>query len=701
MKNIFLFLLIICCSLNSNIWSKNILVYNNITINDQTQSKAVKYATQALREDFNRKFGNTLRKDKSPIELKFIIDKKSEDDFDKFQISYSQSNITFKGCDELGVVHAIYSFSEDVLGIDPFIHFTHLMPKLEKEVTVKQSVINSPKYTFTHRGFFINDEDLICGFQMEKLAYGFNLDFMKKIFETMLRLKMTGVIPSTLVLSDEPHLVLASDMGLYIMQHHAEPIGSVPLYWPKNQEYSWSSNKEQFIKFWSTAIERQKGKHVIWTLNFRGLLDRDFWRDDPAFQGKVTDEQKAKVVNEAIETQYELIKKIRHESDPLITGVLRGGIGSLYLKGLLKFPPKTMIQFTDGSDALFTDNMWKSADTCPYPMGVYKHVSLHNRKAHMRINFCDPNEQCEVFQKLCDKKMTNICVLNVGNIKEKIFGIQQMVNYMNNFEAYKNQNHDEYYTWYVKNKFNSDNSDLAQVYKDFINNQFRFDSNRYGDEFFSYYVERILNMVMKREIDFPFLKVASTKSIQSKMMGEKDFVKNMNISLGYYANLFDSVSNKWNVSVQRAFESQSSLTGNRLDFYKVDALYPTQKMCYLTNMAANLSDAALKYVNNDMHNAQLSLYKAIEYQKKVEDMEKQIENNHGGEFKDWYRWDQNAITWEIRPFMEHFMDIIKDLNRINMPYQYRNSKTPSIQYKYQPYFNSKYKDELFYMENAQ
>ncbi len=675
--------------------AKEVAIYNNIKTSDNTSSLAVSYAVKALKLDFNRKFGvHNPNTEKDVIELNFNIDT-TIGEFDRYRIDFSNNSITFTGSDELGVIHAIYTFSEDVLGIDPFIHFTHCMPELEEEVKVNAKSIISKPFTYTHRGFFINDEDLVTGFQLEKLNYGFNLKFMERIYETMLRAKMTGVIPSTLVLADEPHLALASDMGLYIMQHHAEPLGSVPLYWPKNEPYSWSTNKEAFIDFWTKAIERQKGRNVIWTIGFRGLLDRDFWTDDPIVTAKSSDEEKAAVINEVVATQYELIKKITGNPNPLVTANLRGAVNGLYNKGLIKYPKGTIIQFTD-SGGVFHANTWEDSKKCEYPMGVYQHVSYHNRRGHMRINTTDPNVLCEQMQMAYDHNLTTLCVLNVGNIKEKIFGIQQMVNYMNDFESFKDQKNDEYYDWYVQDKYKISSKSIARVYRDFIHTQFQFDNNSkaIGDEYYSYVVEQLMRAVCERTpkvgLSWGWAKDAKSDSFNDRFVAVLDV----------FSSKLDPVTANLEVNMQRAYDAQRELSGNQLDFYIVDAVLPCEKMFHLTSMLNDLCKSMKAYTLKDYHTAQLNSYSALQHLDGALNVEKKIEEAHTGDFKDWYRYDQNARTKQTKPFLECYHNMCINMKFLSLPYSQRNSKTESIQYKKEPFFKSEYQEELIYMENA-
>jgi len=688
--------------------ASDIYLYNNLKIDNQTSSKAVSYAIEAIQKDFNRKFGHTVLikyRDK-PITLTFRI-KSDLNRFDQFTTTITPQHIQFEGTDEIGLIHCIYNFSAHILGIDPCIYFTGLMPDLKTEIKVKTGSVASSPYSIKYRGFFLNDEDLLTGFKMEKLAYGFNLDFMQKVFETILRLQMNGVIPSTLVLSDEPHLVLASDMGLYIMQHHAEPVGSVPLFWPKDKTYSWSTNKQAFVDFWTTAIKRQKAKHVIWTIGFRGLLDRSFWSDDPTITEDSSPEEKAKIINDVIATQYNLIKKITDTEQPLVSAVLRAETISLFEKNLLKFPDGTMVLFCDNGNAKISSGLIDKVKGSPYPIGTYLHVSYHNRNASMRINTTDPSDLFRQMKEVFDNKMDCMCVLNVGNMKEKVFGMQQMALYLTHYDKYKHVDGETYYRWYVKHKFGVDSPAIIEAYKGFIKNQFTIDGQRLkmGDEFYSCFVETALHMLFTRKQDSRVVKTYLPTILAKKVacLGDnpEGVTQELKMTMTFYSSFMDSIADQWETSMQRAYDAQGELLGNKLDFYKIDVMYPTEKMYHLTSMVAKLSKAVLHYMDQDFHAAQGACYAALEQAKAASTCEEKIEKNHVGEFNYWYRFDQNARTEANLDFIEHFLNNIKDMKYMSLAYKYRNSKTPDLQYKFQPWFKSKYKDELFYMNNAQ
>lgn len=687
MKTLWSCLFVLCLSIGfaPQVHAGSLKLTANVQLEDQSNSKAVQFALRSFRQDIQRKLG-LPDPGKKDVSLTFVISSDWKG-FDQYKTEVREDGIVFTGSDELGLIHGIYAFSEEVLGIDPCIYFTGVVPVQETSITLATGINESAPCTFKHRVMFVNDEDLIIGFQMEKQSYGMNLDFMEKLFETMLRLRMTGVIPSTLVLADEPHLKLASDMGLYIAQHHAEPLGSVPLFWPKNIPYSWSTHREHFIKFWSDAIARQKGTHVIWTLNFRGLLDRAFWDDDPSMSRNSSKEEKARVVNDVIETQYELLQKLTGEEKPMVCGYLWGELSGLYASGLLKFPEDTMLLFSDSGHGVMGEWNWTLAEQCHLKKGLYQHVSYHNRKTHMRINAIHPDTFQREMKHAVDAGMTEMIVLNVGNFKEKIFGIRQMVNYMNHFEEFAAEPDGEwFFDWYAKHQLGTDEPAIADSYRTFLTCQFRFDETKKnsGDEYFFYYVEKMLNLAYRKEMDPAAFK--------------KAFIVD---SPDAFIHLLEPSELQWEAALERATDCRRFLAGNTLDFYNADLVYPTLKMTHLTAMAVDFTEAIQCYIDQDYHRSQLAAYQALLHVRQALKAEKMIEQSGWGRFDGWYEHDETARTWHIEQLLVHFIDHLKDLKYFNYEYRSRNPKTPGLDYKYQPEFKSEYRDELIYMNNGE
>lgn len=277
-------------------------------------------------------------------------------------------------------------------------------------------------------------------------------------------------------------------------------------------------------------------------------------------------------------------------------------------------------------------------------------------------------------------------MLNVGNFKEKIFGIRQMVNYMNHFEDFAAQQDGEYYfDWYAQHQFGTTAPAVGETYRAFLDNQFQFTDpeRKPGDEYYFYYVERLLNLAYNRETT------------------AADFKKSFQVStLAEFQTRFRSAEPKWQVSLERAYDTRRFLSGNALDFYNADLVFPTLKMMHLTAMASEFSDAVELYLDKEYQKSRLAAYQALRHAREALAAEKQIESAGWGRFADWYEHDETARTWHIETLLEHFIDQLEDLTYFNLNYHSRNPKTPGLDYKYQPGFESVYREELIYMNNA-
>jgi hypothetical protein len=172
------------------------------------------------------------------------------------------------GMDDLGTMWAIYTFLEKELKTPPFYIFEDIQVEHKEKLEIEEKKVQEYPHT-KFRGWFINDEDLLSGFQSKgkrNIDYIFykdviHPDLMEKIVETALRFRINLIIPSTLIdicKHDEEELVkIASRRGLYISQHHIEPMGVshfgyadfVKEYGYKPQQ-SFIENPEAMIACW-------------------------------------------------------------------------------------------------------------------------------------------------------------------------------------------------------------------------------------------------------------------------------------------------------------------------------------------------------------------------------------------------------------------------------------------------------------------
>jgi hypothetical protein len=182
---------------------------------------------------------------------------------------------------ELGCVYAVHALSTRILGTDPFDFWTDAVTACRDEIPVEQDVEAAAQPT-RWRGWFINDEDCLLGWHDDLVVAE---STWRGIFETALRAGYNTIIPGTGIAPDAPQLDLAASHGLWIAQHHAEPLGAElfgnahpgkPILYPEC--------RDELLALYDDAIRAARGRKTIWTLGLRGLGDKSFADEDARFR---------------------------------------------------------------------------------------------------------------------------------------------------------------------------------------------------------------------------------------------------------------------------------------------------------------------------------------------------------------------------------------------------------------------------------
>lgn len=654
-------------------------------IHDHSHSAAVAYAAAALRQDLRRKLGlegGARGRKAGHIELRLA----AAGGFDSHVIDVQPDGVTITGGDELGLIHGIYAFSECRLEADPCRYFTAIVPARMDQVEIPCGSAASKPYTFRHRGFFFNDEDLLVGFQMETPAHGFSMEVWRELLELALRMQCTCVIPGTNILPDEPQIKLASDMGLYIAQHHAEPLGSAPFYWPRGIPFSWSTNRDEIVAYWRKALERQAGQKVLWTLNFRGLLDRPFWADDPHMSADAPPELKARIISEVLAAQYELIREVRGEDEPEVCGYLWGELYDLYNAGLLRFPAGTTIVHTDDGDACMRQNLAELVSRSGHATGVYQHISMFNGAQSMRVTSYAPRVYARELARVVELGMNRIFILNVGNVREKIFNLRQVMGYANDYEAMTGvcgADGSGYFGWYTRQVLGTENREVADAYRALTEIPFPADDGRpdntVGDNFYTMLVRFTLQRVYNREDQPP------------DIWGLKRFTT-LRESLDWFDAQLSAAAPKWAVAAERARDAAGHLQGNRRTFFENEAAAQLDKVLHLTRMAQTFCRSVAHYLDGRGYEAYLDAWQALRHVEAALAVEKRIET---GNFKDWHRNDLNCRTWKCRDFLTTWHAMLDDRRWLNLDGLAEGPQPCYAAYKYNPNFPTAYRPDLF------
>ena len=261
-------------------------------------------------------------------ENKIILKNKATLKAERYIIRITEEVRELITSDDLGFVYGLLFISERYLSIKPFWFW--MDQKFEKitQVSVIEEEIISPQYIVKYRGWFFNDEVLMMKWDYNKN----NIDGWKMAFEALLRCGGNMTIPGTDKMSFA-NRQLASDMGLWITHHHAEPLGAemfVRAY--PDLEANYLQHADKFHKIWEEAVIAQKDYKVVWNLCFRGQGDTPFWNADTTGSFN-TPQQRGRLISDVIKKQWELV--IKYIDNTIFCTNLDGEIIEIYEDGLI------------------------------------------------------------------------------------------------------------------------------------------------------------------------------------------------------------------------------------------------------------------------------------------------------------------------------------------------------------------------------
>lgn len=359
---------------------------------------------------------------------------------EEFHYDIKSDKVIICGKGDLGTMWGIYTFSEKELGIPPYYLFDDFKPTQKEILSLDEKIENDyPKTRF--RGWFINDEDLLDGFMSQgkrDLEYTFyrnviHPDLMEAIVETALRYRMNLIIPSSLTdiyNPPEENLVkIIERRGLFVSQHHIEPLGvfanGMKRFFKKHgyhETISYINNKEAMVACWKYyARGWAKYPRVVWQLGLRGMADKPVWQSDSAVG--CSDEERGKLISEAIKTQYDIIKEASGTDEIYTTSTVWMEGAHLLSAGTLDLPKNTVTVFADiGMSQMFGDDFFNVKREFDRKYGVYYHSAYWHTGPHLSEGVL-PQKMQFSYELAREYRSDYYSVLNVGNIKEFTFSI--------------------------------------------------------------------------------------------------------------------------------------------------------------------------------------------------------------------------------------------------------------------------------------
>lgn len=390
------------------------LLNRNTAIVPGNESPAVGYAVSALRRDILSVF------DESPVQGGIILLELASLPAEAWRISASADTLTVAAGDDLGFIYGLFEVSRRLLGVQPFWFWNDQRFEPTDEVAVPAGfACESRPARVRYRGWFINDETLLTHWKVRGRE---DLPFVMA-FEALLRLGGNMVIPGTGPIARK-YRKLASDMGLIVTHHHAEPLGAeMFVHACPELEPAFSKYPDRFRALWREGIDAQKGTPVIWNTGFRGQGDCPFWDSDPRYD---TPDKRGALISSLIREQYELVR----QSDPgaVCCTNLYGETMELYQAGCLNLPGDVikiwadngygkMVSRRQGNDNPRVPALPEKGDSGLH--GLYYHASFYDLQAASHITML-PNSGEFVRNELTEalaRGADQYWLINCSNIK--------------------------------------------------------------------------------------------------------------------------------------------------------------------------------------------------------------------------------------------------------------------------------------------
>ena len=379
------------------------------------------------------------------------------------------------GADMRGTIYAIYTFSEQFLGVPPLWFWCFWEPETKKSIRIPDNYdlhFASPQVRF--RTWLPNDTDLLTPWR--KLSAENNELWL----ETMLRLKLNAVEYGNTV--EFPYKMstsarLTAKYGLIIASHHTVSMNSTLNAWPKYWERIRGvkpapelslANRDKLIEFWNYCAETVTRNRIenIWNIAFRGDGDKPFWA---TFKDAPSDEkERGAIITEMLATQMEIIRKHTGEAEPYVRITFYDEMADLLAKGVVT-PPK-------GENMIWTyvagrrdhypyDDIQQFDSRNKVKLGYYMNFQFSSTGAHLAPAE-GPWKMEFNYRYVNDKSPLYFSVVNAGNFREFLLTLSANARMLWDYGSYST---DTFLREYAAQYFGKEHAkEIAELYRDYF-----------------------------------------------------------------------------------------------------------------------------------------------------------------------------------------------------------------------------------------
>lgn len=561
-------------------------------------------------------------------------------------------DIVLTGGDLRGVMYAIYTFSEKVLGVDPMSYWTDNQPKHRESIELPADyAYTDPGPLFRFRGFFINDEDLLTGWAPGKPEEhsGISLEVWDHIFETVLRLKGNMVVPGTWIFPDDGQVKLVGERGLWLSQHHATPLGVNVARWPVGVPYDYSAHPDILQKAWHNAVNAyDPNQDILWEVGLRGLSDQPYTaldatvRNNPALLGKR--------ISDAIAEQEKIVRE-HHPNAVFITDLWMEG-NQLMREGLLKIPAGTVTVWSDSGYGNLQDDNHASAG-----QGAYFHIAMMNYQANQLSEMVPVDRLLAEGTRAAKAGATQFYLVNTSDLRPVAMSARATMDAA--WGNLKEGQSKSYYRDWARIEFGEGVADhVAELYQQYFSAPAHQENGwEYGDQ---YYHTTARRMLLSSQLEWPTYVLPGQAPIwqgASDLQGLGDRQTWLHDALSREKRACDESLKRWRAVYTEAQRIQPLVDPARRAFYQSSILTMIEINLESTQMLLDVTNAIDAHDHHREQDAIASIRDAEAALSRARDGEGKAEY---GRWKNWYHGDWLTGIPRTQAALKEYEDFLAD-----------------------------------------
>jgi hypothetical protein len=513
---------------------------------------------------------------------------------------------------------------------------------------------------FRFRGAFINDEDLLTGWKEGGGPRHMDYPFYKKtiaqgvmdmVVETVLRLKMNLVIPSSFLDIDNPPEKMLADCvakrGIYLSQHHLEPLGlshfTLENYckrYNKIGEYSYLKYPELLEEAWNYYAKKwAEYDNVVWQVGLRGKADRPVWEEEIPSEKELCDY--GRFISNAISKQCEIAQKQTDGRATFFTSTLWMEGSTLMEKGCLDINKNVCIVFSDnGPNQMYGNEYHRVGRYSNLKYGIYYHIQYYDIGPHLAPQ-TGLDKLWYNIKKAYNNNDREYAIINISNVREFTFEIGAVAKMLWNTNSFDKN---DYMTEYCNKVYATKYSEAKELVEKYYNVMPSLDTkylcNVY-EKYFNYFYEEespgIKNFVLKEGL---ILKKGMELIAEFERSSPADFEEKIYLELKSVLSEYLALSEKFTKLGEGSSRAARLHTEVKWTLHCIT-------LSSIYRWYIHLYEARIQRSRGDRQESTESLQKACEALEKYIEVRKCAEY---GEFKNWYR---EEIKFNIEKHLEY------------------------------------------------